>query len=296
MRLEVVKWGALLAIVLIVGGGVLFLKTRTPKVLQVPVAPEIPKQAPPSTVKVIGYSALGREITSYTYGAGKTNLVFIGGIHGGYEWNTVLLAYQLMDYLKANPAIIPNNLAITVIPSLNPDGVYKAVGKEGRFTAADVSTDSQVLASARFNDNEVDLNRNFDCKWQPKSKWQSKTVSAGTSAFSEPEALALKSFVLDNKPEAVVFWHSQANTVYASQCGGGVLATTTALVNLYAKSAGYNKATTFDSYEITGDATDWLASLKIPAITVELKTRQSVEWDKNLAGVKALINYYSQEK
>lgn len=296
MRLEVVKWVVLVIIVLAVGGGVLFLKTRPLKVAPALITSEVPEQTFLPVVKTIGVSVEGRNISSYTYGTGMNQLVFVGGIHGGYEWNSVLLAYQLIDYLKANPQIIPTNLAITIIPSLNPDGVYKVTGKEGRFTEAEVTTDAKILAAGRFNAHEVDLNRNFDCKWQPKSRWQNKTVSAGTKAFSEPEASALKRFIEDNQPAGVVFWHSQANSVYASECGKGILATTTTLVNLYAKASGYAKANSFSDYEITGDVTDWLASLNIPAITVELKTHENIEWDKNLAAVKVLLNYFNQAK
>jgi hypothetical protein len=48
--------------------------------------------------EVIGKSAQGRNITAYHYGTGSDEILFIGGIHGGYEWNTALVAYQAMDY------------------------------------------------------------------------------------------------------------------------------------------------------------------------------------------------------
>ena len=67
--------------------------------------------------ETIGYSVLGRKIEAYTYGNGKTHLLFVGGIHGGYEWNTVLLSYQFMDYLKNNSAFIP--LLMTLILFFN---------------------------------------------------------------------------------------------------------------------------------------------------------------------------------
>jgi hypothetical protein len=261
-----------------------------------------PDTSPPAVIEkkplgprheVIGLSVENRKIEAYTYGDGKTNLLFIGGIHGGYEWNSVILAYKFMDYLNANPEVIPGNLAITVIPSANPDGVYKVVGKEGRFTTADVSKNEQILASGRFNANEVDLNRNFDCDWQPKSMWRSRTVSAGSAPFSEPEALAIKNFVLKNNPKAVISWHSQSNAVYASECGKGILPETLDIMNAYAEASGYAAVKSFDSYAITGDSDGWLASIGIPAITVELKTHETIEWEENLAGAKALFEYYS---
>ena len=200
MKNSFTRWAiiSIIILVLVVAGLFVFSKPQN-KVL--PIVPPIIKTESVGAVHtVIGKSVQGRNIDAYTYGNGKTQLVFVGGIHGGYEWNTVLLAYDFLDYLDANPEAIPANLTVTVIPSANPDGVYKVVGKEGRFTIADVSTSTAVLTSGRFNADDVDLNRNFDCKWQPESTWQSKTVSAGTSPFSEPEALAIRDFILKTNP------------------------------------------------------------------------------------------------
>ncbi len=89
---------------------------------------------------VIGTSLEGRSINAYHYGTGDTELLFVGGIHGGYEWNTVLVAYELMDYLEEQKNVIPGNIKVTVIPVLNPDGLYNVVGTDGRFATADVPT------------------------------------------------------------------------------------------------------------------------------------------------------------
>ncbi|MCK4918728.1 MAG: hypothetical protein KAS02_03010, partial [Candidatus Pacebacteria bacterium] len=117
-------------------------------------------------------------------------------------------------------------------------------------------------------------------------------VSAGTSPFSEPEAQAIRDFVLENNPQAVIFWHSQANAVYASECENGVLPETLDIMNTYAKASDYKAISSFDAYEVTGDAEGWLASINIPAITVELEDHESIDWKRNLAGVKALLEYY----
>ncbi|MDO8471160.1 MAG: M14 family zinc carboxypeptidase [bacterium] len=245
---------------------------------------------------VIGMSVEGRDIEAYSYGKGEIHIVFIGGVHGGYEWNSVFLPYKFIDYLKANPDVVPSNLTVTIIPSANPDGLYRVVKKEGRFTIADVSKDKEILASGRFNAHEVDLNRNFDCEWKPKSMWQSRTVSAGRAPFSEPESLAIKNFVLVNKPEAIIFWHSQSGYIYASHCDGVTLPETIAIMNIYARASGYPTDRTFDSYDVTGDAEGWLAKIGVPAITVELKTHETIEWEENLAGIKALFEYYGNKK
>ena len=257
------------------------------------IPPVSEKITPLFSQTVIGKSVEGRSINAYTYGNGPTHLAFIGGIHGGYEWNSVLLAYKLIEYLKANPLSVPKNITVTVIPSANPDGVYKVTGKDGPFTIGDVSTTTDQ-SIGRFNADKVDLNRNFDCKWQPKSTWKGNVVDAGKSAFSEPETQAIKNFIINDKLNAVVFFHSQSNAVYASQCDNGILPKTTAIMNIYAKATGYPAVDVFDSYVVTGAAEDWLASINIPAISVELKTHETIEWDKNLLGIRALFSYFSK--
>jgi predicted deacylase len=276
---------ALIILIVIIGGVSFVWYQNTHKLVLTPAVTIGPKY------ELIGTSVEGRKIEAYTYGNGPKHIVFIGGIHGGYEWNSVLLAYNFMDYLALSTTTVPTGLTVAVIPSANPDGVFKIIGKEGRFALTDVPKGDQ--SAGRFNAHGVDLNRNFDCKWQPKSTWRGNVVDAGTAAFSEPEAKAMRDFLLKTKPVSVIFWHSQSNTVYASQCGSGVLPETKNIMNLYAKASGYAASETFDSYAISGAAEDWLASINIPAITVELKTHETVEWEQNLAGIKALFNYYA---
>jgi predicted deacylase len=91
-----------------------------------------------------------------------------------------------------------------------------------------------------------------------------------------------------------LFWHSQANNVYASECENGVLPQTVTLMSTYATAAGYGAVASFDAYPVTGDAEGWLASMGIPAVTVEFGSHESSEWAKNLAGTQAVIRLYSQ--
>jgi len=259
--------------------------------------PEVPVLQEPVVItpvkEVVGTSVERRPLEAYTLGEGEAHVLFVGGIHGGYEWNSVLLAYEFLDYITAHPEVVPAHMKVTVIPSANPDGLFAVVKKEGRFALADVPKDAALAVPGRFNANEVDLNRNFDCKWKPESTWRSRTVSAGTAPFSEPEAQALRDFVLRERPDAVVFWHSQSNAVYASECENGILPATHAIMNAYSDASGYPAVDSFDAYPVTGDAEGWLASINIPAITVELSTHETIEWERNLAGVRALFDYYS---
>lgn len=247
------------------------------------------------TKTVIGTSVGGNAITAYHFGEGEKELLFVGGIHGGYAWNTVSVAQGLVDYLRVSPEMVPEGVKVTVVPVLNPDGLAKVTATtEGTFLVTDVSASSSVLVDGRFNGNNVDLNRNFDCDWQENAKWQSKNVSGGTAAFSEPESMAIKAYVESNNPTAVVVWYAAAGGVYASSCHNGVSAETTALTEMFAKASKYPAYKSFDFYATTGDMVNWLAKKNIPAISVLLTNHTDVEWSKNKAGIDAMLSYYGQ--
>lgn len=245
------------------------------------------------TKTLIATSVNGEEIIAYHYGTGDTELLFIGGIHGGYSWNTILVARALMDYLEADPSVIPENISVTVIPVLNPDGLYKTVGTTSAFTKDDVPESQTQTIPGRFNANEVDLNRNFDCDWEAMGTWKDKQVSGGTSAFSEPESAGIRDYVNAHTPKGVIVWYSSAGGVFASSCHNGVLTETTTMTNLYANASKYKAYETFDFYEITGDMVNWLAKESIPAISVLLTSHDNIEWDKNKKGIDALLQHYS---
>lgn len=304
---------ALVVIIIIIVAGFYFINKD--QVVTDPLVPNTdqsmatttPEVVVDKTKTVIGKSVGGRDIVAYHYylpdgqaggqATATTEVLFVGGIHGGYEANTSLVAYELMDYLQSNPIIVPSNVKVTVIPVLNPDGlakVLKSTSTDLRFAASDLSTDKAVLESGRFNGNTVDLNRNFDCDWQASAKWQSKTVSGGTAAFSEPEAVAIKNYVEANRPAGVVVWYSAAGGVFASNCHNGVLAETKTILDVFAKASGYKAYQEFNFYETTGDMTNWLAKNNIPAISVLLTSHTDTEWTKNKAGIEAILKHYTK--
>ncbi|MBU6500906.1 MAG: hypothetical protein KGJ89_02170 [Patescibacteria group bacterium] len=297
-------------VVVVIGAGIYFFLprpatntnvTQNPPVTNTPgntvqtpenTQPQPTQQNPAETV--IGKSVEGRDITAYNYGTGDTQILFIGGIHGGYEWNTSLVAYQAMDYLKANANAIPANEKITVIPVLNPDGLNKVVGTAGRFAAADVPASQTLQISGRYNADNVDLNRNFDCDWQKNAVWQNTAVSGGSKAFSEPESAAIRDYITAHKPAAVVVWYSAVGGVFASNCHGGVLPETNTITNIYSKASGYKAYESYDFYALTGDMVNWFAKNNIPGISVLLTTHTDTEWSKNQAGIDALIAHYAK--
>jgi LysM repeat protein len=258
-----------------------------------------PRMAPPTLVPfpdrdygyaIAGYSAEGRAIEVFSFGEGAEDVLFVGGIHGGYEWNTVLLAYEIMDYYNGNRDQIPAAVTLNVIPVANPDGLFRVTGREGRFFAEQVA---QETRPGRFNGNNVDINRNFSCNWSPNATWGRTVVSPGSAPFSEPETQALRDLITRMGPRLVVFWHSAANLVSPGTCGGED-AGAGELAQAYGIAANYPWGP-FSAYDVTGGGSDWVVSLGIPSFAVELISHNNPETGRNLAGVQAMLDLFWAE-
>ncbi|NUQ05621.1 MAG: DUF2817 domain-containing protein [Anaerolineae bacterium] len=220
------------------------------------------------TVK-IGESAGGRAITAQRFGAGKRSLILIGGIHGGWEGNTIELIEALIVHFETTPRDVHVGMTLILIPAANPDGM--ALGRTER---------------GRFNANGVDLNRNWPCEWSREAYWRQQTVNPGIRAFSEPESLALANFILAERPDAVLFYHSAANGVFPGNCGGdhGSLA----VASVVAEAAEYVCCEGFSAYPVTGTAATWADGEGIPAADVELTQSDTPEFERNLRAIIAL--------
>lgn len=285
---------ALLAVGLLLGGIVLLFLQSEPE--PIPEAEEpvtVPDVALSADITLIGTSVEGRSIEAYTVGAGETDILFIGGIHGGYEWNTILLAEEMIEYFRENPTAIPENITAHIVPNLNPDGTVTVLGTS-TLRNTDTAAAPTGIAAGRFNANGVDLNRNFDCRWSESAVWRGNPVGTGSGPFSEPESVAIRDYIEQISPTAVVVWHSRAGNVYGAECGGAVSPETLALMNTYATAAGYGAVPVFDAYVVQGAIEDWLAGQGIPTVSVEFDTRDSSEFEKNLAGTLATLELYRE--
>jgi murein tripeptide amidase MpaA len=127
--------------------------------------------------RVIGRSVQGRPLRAFTIGSGSRSVVFVGGIHGGYEWNSIVLAREIRDHFRANPELLAEDLSLSIIPAMNPDGLARVTG--GR-PVDEVDLASLNTVPGRFNARGVDLNRNWGSEdWQPTSYWGRRQVDAG---------------------------------------------------------------------------------------------------------------------
>ena len=233
----------------------------------------------------LGSSAGGYPIESYVVGSGRHHVAVVGAVHGGYEWNTAVLAYRLLTYFVTYTDTLPAGITLHLIPVANPDGMVEVTGQPGPLTALHVRGDT---FAGRFNANQVDLNRNWDCFWQAEGVWRQEPVSGGQKPFSEPETQALRDYFQDTEFRVVIFLHSAAGLVAPGNCGQEHRPSETAS-NLYGEAAGYSVGG-FTAYQVTGDAASWLASQDVASFTVELTDHEDIEFGRNLSGLLELLN------
>lgn len=222
---------------------------------------------------VYGTSVEGRPLVAYRFGTGPSARAIIGGIHGGYEWNTVELVSRTLEYFREHPEQVPPGVTLYLIPCMNPDGY--AAGRD---------------LAARTNRNGVDLNRNWDYQWQITATHGTRPVFAGSAPFSEPETAALRDFILQRNIELVIFYHSAMGKIFSGaerdRCP------TEELAIMMSRVTGYPYAPEGVPGQITtGDAIDWLSAQGIPAIEIELTDHQNIEWERNLPGILAFLQW-----
>jgi hypothetical protein len=223
---------------------------------------------------VYGHSFNGNELLAYRLGRGPSARALIGGIHGGYEWNTTLLVSETLAHLQRNHDLIPPNVTLYIIPCANPDG----------FAAG---TDA---IHGRVNGNNVDLNRNWDYQHQITATHGTRPVFAGAEPFSEPETQALREFIFDRDIELAIFYHSAMAKIFSGavreNCATFELAEMMSQVTGYPHSPEgiYGQVT-------TGDAIDYLSKVGITAIEIELTNHQDIDWDRNWRGVVAFMDW-----
>ncbi|MFQ3567636.1 MAG: M14 family metallopeptidase [Aggregatilineales bacterium] len=220
----------------------------------------------------IGYSVEGRPIVARRFGMGERILLIVGGIHGGWEANTVALVEALSEHFTAHPDAILPGISIVVIPVANPDGLARGTTQAGRFNA-----------------NGVDLNRNWGCGWSAEARWRAQQVDPGVRAFSEPETQALAAFIRALQPAAALFYHSAADGIFAGTCPSAVRAgDSAALAAVLGEAAGYSYGEAFTAYPVTGTAASWAHGQGIAAADVELSSRSDPEFERNLRGLLAV--------
>lgn len=250
--------------------------TPTPTATSIPPTPTITSTATPfyGQMRVIGYSAGGRPLEVVFFGNGPVHRMVIAGIHGGMEPNTIELADELIAHLRLHPELVPEEVTLYIMRSLNPDG--EAVG---------------YVPEGRPNANYVDLNRNWDAAWEADPNrsgcWQMLELSTGAYPNSEPETQALAAFLLENNVDALIGYHSAGKGIYA----GGMPPDQEAvwLAELLSGVSGYPYPAIDAGCVVTGALAHWAVNQGIAAVDIELPNKWQTQFDINLDVLKAFL-------
>jgi hypothetical protein len=249
----------------------------TPTVVQIPT--QTATLAPYAT-EVLGRSWEGRSIVGYRFGTGPRKVVLVGNIHGGTEENTHRLALEMIAHFRDNLDEIPPELTLWILPTANPDGLANGT---------------------RCNAHMVDLNRNADTDADScvENDWVEDTHTTegiiegggGPYPFSEVETQLLRDFLRD--AEVAIFYHSMAGMIFVTGCADH--APSDALARCLSEATGYPfPEEGWASYPVTGAMVDYLAYRGVAAVEVELETKVDPEFQRNLAGVRAVMRSLDQ--
>ncbi|MFP4363916.1 MAG: M14 family zinc carboxypeptidase [Spirochaetia bacterium] len=239
----------------------------------------------PVSVELIrfGSSYNGEDLLAYRIGNSGSGKLIVGGIHGGYEYNTVItvkhIFWQLIEDFEETEE--PED-TVYIIPCLNPDGY---------------SLEADTLA-ARMNGNGVDLNRNWNYNWSSTAEMGNRSVDPGSFPFSEPETQALRDFVQENEIHAVIIYHSAMGTIFA-----GADRKASASYELAELASNITRYAYLESgmpgQRTTGDAVDWMSVQGIAAIEIELSSHIPIgdeETQRNIQLARAFVDWEVPEE
>jgi hypothetical protein len=237
--------------------------------IETPASAVVQTFIPAENTFVVGQSVQGRDLLAWRFGDGQHIVLLVGGIHAGFEANTVMLVNELIAHFQGTPADVLPGITLVLIPIANPDGLV--LGRQ---------------SSGRFNANNVDLNRNWGCEWSPTAYWQERLVNPGERAFSEPETRAIGQLIRDFQPGAAVFYHAAARGVFAGGCDGDH--GSGALAAVIGEASGYPYGEAWSAYPVSGTASTWADGLGVPAVDLELSGTRETEFLPNLRAIMAV--------
>ena len=261
------------------GPGVYYLPTITPNPLTTPITAVTPttfvlQNGPRPTF--IGYSVSGRPLEVYSFGQGEKQVMIAAGIHGGYEWNTIALADELIRYVNEHPEVLPTDVTLYILRNINPDGDARAHTIEGRV-----------------NDHGVDLNRNFPVNWQAEwdrdGCWDYLPTTAGPSPGSEPETRAVMNFLSSHRIWVMISYHSAALGIFPG--GEPWDPESIELAKALHKVTNYPYPPIDTGCYYTGTLADYAVSLGIAAVDMELRNHRDTDFAPNLKALKVLVDW-----
>lgn len=241
-------------------------------------------------IGLIGKSVLNRNINFLKIGNSDKIILWLGAFHG-MEWLTTLVLFRFFDkicsYIQSgeNPFGIDfknvfKSKSLVIVPCVNPDGV--GIALNGSTSAGEYKHAVNLISGGKTdfwqaNVRGVDLNHNYNSKWEELHELEIKSGITGASMTryggkiyeSEPETKAVVNFCRNNDVEYAIAFHSQGEEIYYDFDGKSPK-NSEKIANLLSVASGY-KLSKPEGLAVGGGFKDWFISeFNKPAFTVEI--------------------------
>jgi len=186
------------------------------------------------SVNEIGKSTLGKPIYELILGNGPRKIHWNGSFHAN-EWITSCVLMKMVEWLcyfctfslpseTFNGSDLFNNITLSIVPMVNPDGVDLVVNGEVddpvfQEQAIRINGGNTEFTAWKANIRGVDLNNQFPAKWEiEKTRKKPKSYAPrdypGDYPLSEAESIAMARLVEERQFDLVIAAHTQGKEFY----------------------------------------------------------------------------------
>lgn len=220
----------------------------------------------------IGFTQGGEPLVMRHLGDAQKRVLILGGQHGWPESNTCDLVEMLTEHYVAHRDEIPAGIGFDILAVTNPDG---------------------LAAGTRQYLSGVDPNRNWGGPDWASDAYDSngrfRSGLGGPEPFSEQETKALADWMLKTRPLLTVNYHCSGNFMFGGRDG-----LQGQLTEAYSAASGYRAPVPGGGssplpYRATGSLNAWARTVGLMGFLIELSTPYSPEFERNLAGLRAVL-------
>lgn len=237
----------------------------------------IKKNLPYIDYEVIGKSVLNQNIYAITKTFDKKYkwVLITGGIHAREHLSTNLICKLVKDVKDIKSC----SYNIACVPLVNPDGAMfcikgiKHLDNSIKQKLYSINNNSYDFTLFKANANGVDLNNNWDAKWEKvySNKYgPSAQGYYGFQCMTEPEVKALEKFTKQINPFMTINYHLKGEEIYFDFFQNKrYYERDKKIAKIFANSTGYKIVSTQNIS--SGGYKDWcVEKFKIPSLTIEL--------------------------
>jgi len=270
-----------------------------------------------------GKSVMGRDLWAMTAGNGTNEIFINAGFHSN-EWLNIPVVLKFFEeYLKAvsrkrllygeNAKELYNNTRLHLMPLVNPDGIDLVTGalKEGEYydNARNISSDFPFVpfpSGWKANIKGVDLNLQYPAEWEKAREIKfsqgftkpSPIEYVGPAPLSEPEAIAVYNYTVNNDFKLILAYHSQGSIIYWRYLDF-LPPESLRIGNILSEASGYPLETTPPDSSYAGYKDWFIKSYNRPGYTIEtglgVNPLPITQFDKIYEENKYLIIYAIRE-